>query len=131
MKGTILAVIALAVGCFSTPLFAQQQNTQEVTNAIKALGSQESEMIKNKDAAGIASLFTSDGLLVMLAPKLAAKPGREAIQKHYQSIIDAGATNLLMDAQHVEMRGNDAAWAAGTYSVPSKIRLSKAIGFEC
>jgi ketosteroid isomerase-like protein len=66
---------------------------------------------------GIASLFTSDGLLVMLAPKLSVKVGREAIQKHYEGIIAAGATNLSLEVKQVEARGSDAAWAAGTYSV--------------
>ena len=57
-----LAVIALAVGCFSFTLSAQQQDAQEATNAIKALDAQKSEMIRNKDAADLASCFTSDGL---------------------------------------------------------------------
>ena len=43
----------------------------------------------------------------MLAPKLAVKPGHDAIQKHYQSIIDAGVTNITLEVQHVEMRGNE------------------------
>jgi hypothetical protein len=62
MKGTLVAIIALTVG-LTFPAAAQQQDTQEVTKAIKALSTQESEMIQKKDAAGIASRFTSDGLL--------------------------------------------------------------------
>jgi hypothetical protein len=50
----------------------------------------------------------------MLAPKLAVKPGREAVQKHIQGLLEAGVTNLTTEAQQVEARGNDAAWAAGT-----------------
>jgi uncharacterized protein (TIGR02246 family) len=120
MKGVIFAAILLAVGCFSFPLSAQQQDLQEVMNATKALSAQESEMLRKKDAAGIASLFISDGLLVMIAPKLAVKPGREAIQKHYQDIIDAGATDITLEVQYMEMRGNDAVWVTGTYSVTVK-----------
>jgi uncharacterized protein (TIGR02246 family) len=119
LKGTLFAVIALSIA-LTFAVAAQQQDTQEVTKAIKALGAQESEMIQKKDAAGIASRFTSDGLLVMLAPKLAVKQGHEAIQKHYQAVIDAGATNITSEVQHVEMRGNDMAFAAGTYSVTLK-----------
>ena len=62
-------------------------------NAANALGARESELLGKKDAPGIASLFTSDGLLVMLAPEFAFKPGRDAILKHYQGVIDAGATS--------------------------------------
>ena len=112
MKSTIFAFVVMVIGCISFPTFAQQQDAQELTNAVKALTAQEIEMIRNKDAAGAASLFTSDALLVMLAPKLAVKPGREAVQKHIQGLLEAGVTNLTMEAQQVEARGNDAAWAA-------------------
>jgi hypothetical protein len=111
MKRTILAGALLTFGCFSLPVLAQQQDLQEVMNATNALGARENELLGKKDAAGIASLFTSDGLLVMLAPQFAFKPGRDAILKHYQGIIDAGAT---------ELRGKDSVWAAGTYSVTVK-----------
>ena len=63
MKTAIFAVILLAVGCFSLPIFAQQQDLQEVMNAANALSARENELLSKKDAAGIASLFTSDGLL--------------------------------------------------------------------
>jgi hypothetical protein len=67
MKCAMFAVALLTVGCFSLPIFAQQQDLQEVMNAANALGARENELLGKKDAAGIASLFTSDGLLVMLA----------------------------------------------------------------
>jgi uncharacterized protein (TIGR02246 family) len=120
MKGAIFAVALLAVSCFSLPTFAQQQDLQEVMNAANALGARESELLGKKDAAGIASLFTSDGLLVMLAPQFAFKPGRDAIQKHYQSIIDAGASSITLELKNMELRGNDGVWAAGNYSVTVK-----------
>jgi uncharacterized protein (TIGR02246 family) len=117
MKGAIFAVVFLTVGCFSPPTFAQQQDLQEVMDATNALGGRESELLSKKDAAGIASLFTSDGLLVMLAPQFAFKPGRDAIQKHYQGIIDAGVSNITLELRNLELRGNDGVWAAGNYSV--------------
>jgi hypothetical protein len=117
MKRTILAVVLLTVACFSLPTSAQQQDLQEVMDATKALGARESELLNKKDASGIASLFTSDGLLVMLAPQFAFKPGRDAIQKHYQGIIDAGATSIVLELKNLELRGNDGVWAAGNYSV--------------
>ena len=120
MKRAIFAVVLLTVGCFSLPVFAQQQDLQEVMNAANALSARESELLSKKDAAGIASLFTSDGLLVMLAPQFAFKPGRDAIQKHYQGIIDAGATSITLELKNLELRGNDGVWAAGNYSVTVK-----------
>jgi hypothetical protein len=56
----------------------------------------------------------------MLAPQFAFKPGRDAIQKHYQGIIDAGATSITLELKNVELRGNDGVWAAGTIPSPSK-----------
>jgi ketosteroid isomerase-like protein len=112
MRRTIFAVALLMVGCFALPLFAQQQDLQEVMDAAKALSARESELLSKKDAAGIASLFTSDGLLVMLAPQFAFKPGREAIQKHYQGIIDAGATSIHPRTQ--EPRTTRQRWRMGS-----------------
>ena len=120
MKSAIFAVVLLTLGCFPLPVLAQQQNLQEIMNAANALGARESELLGKKNAAGIASLFTSDGLLVMLAPQFAFKPGRDAIQKHYQGIIDAGATSITLELKNLELRGNDGVWAAGNYSVTVK-----------
>ena len=120
MKRTIVPVVFLTVAFLSFPVFAQQQDLQEVMNAANALSARENELLGKKDAAGIASLFTSDGLLVMLAPQFAFNPGRDAIQKHYQSIIDGGATSITMELKNMELRGNDGVWAAGSYSVTIK-----------
>jgi uncharacterized protein (TIGR02246 family) len=120
MKCTIFAIFVLVIGCCSLPVSAQQQDAQELTNAVADISAREIALTKNKDAAGAASLFTSDALVVMLAPKLAVKPGREAIQRHIQDLIDAGLTNLTIETQQVERRGNDGAWAAGTYTVTVK-----------
>ena len=120
MKATIFAVVFLTIGCFALPICAQQQDLQDVMNAINTLGARENELLRKKDAAGIASLFTSDGLLVMLAPQFAFKPGRDAIQKQYQGIIDAGASNITLELKNLELRGNDGVWAAGKYSVIAK-----------
>src|SRR6516165_2512422 len=100
MKGAMFAVAVLAAGCCTLPTFAQEQDLQEVMNATNALGAKENELLGKKDAAGIASLFTSDALLVMLAPQFAFKPGRDAIQKHYQVIIDGGVTGITLELKN-------------------------------
>jgi uncharacterized protein (TIGR02246 family) len=120
MKSAIFAVGLLAVGCFSLPIFAQQQDLQEIMDAANALGARENELLSKKDAPGIASLFTSDGLLVVLAPQFAFKPGRDAILKHYQGIIEAGATSITLELKNLELRGSDGVWTAGNYSVTVK-----------
>jgi hypothetical protein len=37
MKSTIFAVVVVTLGCFSLPIFAQQQDLQDVMNAANAL----------------------------------------------------------------------------------------------
>ena len=130
MKGAIFAVVLLTVGCFSLPILAQQQDLQEVMNAANALRARESDLLSKKDAAGIASLFTPDGLLVMLAPQFAFKPGRDAVQKHYQSIIDAGATSITLELKNLVPRGEDGLWAAGIYSVTVKDKTIQGSWFK-
>jgi len=120
MKGAMFAAAVLAAGCCTLPTLAQEQDLQEVMNATNALGAKENELLGKKDAAGIASLFTSDGLLLMLAPQFTFKPGRDAIQKHYQGIIDGGVTGITLELKNLELRGNDGIWAAGNYSTTVK-----------
>jgi hypothetical protein len=62
MKSAIFFGALLTVDCFSLPIFAQQQDLQDVMNAANALSARESELLSKKVAPGIASLFTSDGL---------------------------------------------------------------------
>ena len=88
MKATIFAVVLLTIGGLALPICAQQQDLQEVMNAANALGARESELLGKKDAAGIASLFTSDGLLVMLARNSRLSPG----VTQYRNTIKASLT---------------------------------------
>ena len=66
----------------------------------------------------------------MLAPQFAFKPGRDAIQKHYQGIIDAGATSVTLELKNMELRANDGVRAAGNYSVTVKDKPIQAHWFR-
>ena len=92
MKSSIFTVVLLTIGGFSLPICAQQQDLQEVMNAVTALSARENELLTKKDAAGIASLFTSDGLLVMLARSSHLSPG----ETRYRSITKASSTLALL-----------------------------------
>jgi ketosteroid isomerase-like protein len=85
-------------------------------DAANAVSARQSELLSKKDAAGIG-ITLHIRLLVMLAPQFAFKPGRDAISKHYQGIIDAGATSITLQLKNLELRGKDTVWAAGNYSV--------------
>jgi uncharacterized protein (TIGR02246 family) len=96
------------------------QRYVSVLNAINALVAQENELLCKKDATGTAALFKSDGLLVMLAPQFAFNPGRDAIQKHYQGVIDTGASKIALELKNLELRDNEGVWAAGNCSITVK-----------
>ena len=92
MKSAIFAVVLLTLGLLSLPVLARQQDLQDVMNAANALSARESELLSKKDAPGIASLFTSDGLLVMLARSSHLSPGETL----YRSITKASSTLALL-----------------------------------
>jgi hypothetical protein len=85
MKSLIFAVVLLMVGSFSLPILAQQQDLQEIMNATNALGARQNELLGKKDAAGIASLFTSDGLDARSAIRVQARARRhtEALSRDH------------------------------------------------
>jgi ketosteroid isomerase-like protein len=43
--------------------------------------------------------------------------GKAEIQKHYQQLFDAGATNFALKITQVELNGNDTGVMAGDYTV--------------
>ena len=53
MKSAIFAAVLLTLGCFSLPVFAQQQDLQDVMNAANALSARENELLTKKDAAAL------------------------------------------------------------------------------
>ena len=53
MKSSIFTVVLLTVGCFSLPICAQQQDLQEVMNAVTALSARENELLTKKDAQAL------------------------------------------------------------------------------
>ena len=97
-------------------------------DAVNALNARQGELLSKKDAAGIASLFTSDGLLMMLAPEFAFRPGRDAILKHYQGIIDAGASNITLELKTSNYAATMAYGQRETIRSPSKTRPLRVIG---
>jgi len=52
MKGAIFAVVLLTVGCFSLPIFAQQQDLQEVMNAANAVSAGEKRVAEQERCSG-------------------------------------------------------------------------------
>lgn len=68
----------------------------------------------NGDGAGVAVLYTDDAAL--LPPGEARVDGRAAIQAYWQGAIDAGLTDIALQAVEVEEDG-DMAYEVGGFSL--------------
>jgi uncharacterized protein (TIGR02246 family) len=112
----LLSIVAITIGT-ALPAAAQQDSTQDLKAAAAALIAQRVQFYNKKDAAGIASEFTSDAIFVELLPRLEVMRGKAEIQKHYQQLFDAGATSFDQKITQVELNGNEAGMMAGDYSV--------------
>ena len=112
----LLSIVAITIGT-TLPGSAQQNSTQDLTAAAAAVIAQRSELYNKKDAGGIAAEFTEDATFVELLPRLEVMHGKAEIQKHYQQLFDAGATNFSLKITQVELNGNDTGVMAGDYTV--------------
>jgi ketosteroid isomerase-like protein len=111
----LLSIVAIMIGQLSLP--AQQNTPQDFKAAAAAIIAQRGELYGKKDAAGIAAEFTADVIYVELLPRLEVMHGKAEVQKHYQQLIDAGATNFALKITQVEPTGNDSGLMVGDYTV--------------
>ena len=112
----LLSIVAITIGT-ALPGPAQQNRMQDLTAAAAAVIAERSELYNKKDAGGIAAEFTADATFVELLPILEVMHGKAEIQKHYQQLFDAGATNFSQKITQVELNGNDTGVMAGDYTV--------------
>ena len=112
----LLSLVAITIGT-ALPAAAQQNSTQDLKATAEAVMVQRARLYNQKDAAGIAAEFTADAIFVELLPRLEVMHGRAEIQKHYQQLFDAGATDFDLKITRVELDGNQAGVIAGNYSV--------------
>src|ERR1700693_2412078 len=125
----LLSIVAITIGT-ALPAAAQQNSTQELTAAAAAVIAQRSELYNKKDAGGIAAEFTADAIFVELLPRLEVMHGKAEIQKHYQQLFDAGATNFALKITQVELNGNDTGVMAGDYTVVANAKTITGQWFE-
>jgi uncharacterized protein (TIGR02246 family) len=125
----LLSIVAITIGT-ALPATAQQNSTQDLTAAAAAVITQRSELYNKKDAGGIAAEFTTDATFVELLPRLEVMHGKAEIQKHYQQLFDAGATNFSLKITQVELNGNDTGVMAGDYTVFANAKTITGHWFE-
>ena len=125
----LLPIVAITIGT-ALPAAAQQNSTQDLKAAAAAIIAQRDELYGKKDAAGIAAEFTADVIYVELLPRLEVMHGKAEIQKHYQQLFDAGATNFALKITQVELNGNDTGVMAGDYTVVANAKTITGHWFE-
>ncbi|MBV8094178.1 MAG: DUF4440 domain-containing protein [Acetobacteraceae bacterium] len=79
-----------------------------------------SECYKRKDAACAAAVFTDDATFIEVQPDFKMLKGRAQIQRHYQELITANATDLTPTVTTVSVTGKDTGFVGGDYTIVAK-----------
>ena len=110
-----LAGMAAAVAGQSREAVAQSSaaSRPDVRQAVETFVTKYLEIYNKKDAAGLAALYTDDGLLVPPGP---ITTGKQNIEKAWRAVFDAGRTGLHYDIQQVQAEGN-IVWSVGQFTV--------------
>ena len=115
MKSYVPPLVGLAIA-LALPAAAQQmkcEGPQDACRAIEEIGSKYIAAESNHDAAAIAALYTSDGILVVEAPIVT---GRDEIEKLYSDFYKTvKVSNPTVSTDQVHVHGN-MAWGLGSYS---------------
>ena len=110
-----VAGMSAAVAGGGREALAQQaaSGRQDVRQAVEAFVTKYLDVYNKKDAAGVASLYTEDGLLVPPGPIVT---GKQNIEKAWRAVFDAGRTGLRYDIHQVQAEGN-IVWSVGQFTV--------------
>jgi uncharacterized protein (TIGR02246 family) len=108
--GIISAILVIGL---APPTFAQQVDP-DTRQQVERLAATYAENFNKQDAAGIASLYARDGVLVSRAAK-AVKTGAQEIEQTYQSVFKSGINHTDMTVDQVSPLGTDAVIAIGEY----------------
>src|SRR5215472_53062 len=111
--GAFAAVIAIGL---AAPAFAQGvDHKQQIEKIIAAYR----EAWNSHNAAGIAALYTKDGILVTQSPQV-VKNGTQEIEQSYEATFKAGTVNDSATADQIVPLGTDAVMSVGQYHLTAK-----------
>ncbi len=88
--------------------------TREIRDAISTENEKFMSAFSNRDAAGMAALYTDDGQV--LPPNGDFVAGKQAIQAFWQTLMDMGIKEAKLDTLEVEDHG-DTAIEVATYTL--------------
>jgi ketosteroid isomerase-like protein len=105
----LVAPLAIAA---AMPARAAEVSQQELMKAAEMLGKGYDDNYNAKNAAGMAALYASDGVLVSPGPVIR---GADNLKPYYQSRFDAGAGDHLTKISEVHVQG-DGGFGIGQFS---------------
>jgi uncharacterized protein (TIGR02246 family) len=110
-----VTLVSLAVFTMSAPSIAQTDKAgrPDTQQAVTAFVTKYLDTFNKKDASGLATLYTEDGVLVPPGP---IATGRQSIEKAWRATFDAGRTGLKYKIQQIQADGN-LIWSVGQFTV--------------
>jgi len=106
----------IIVIAFTAPGLAQQAD-QSTRQQIERLMATYAENFNKHDAAGIASLYTKDGMLVSSSAAKIVKNGPQEIEEFYQNLFKTGLNHVQTTVDQVFPLGTESAIYLGEYHV--------------
>ena len=98
------SLLALLVGAIAAPALAADVTESELMQAATELGRQYDANYNDKNAAAMAALYSSDG--VLLSPSGSIVRGREALTTYYAQRFASGARGHAIKVVEVHVQGN-------------------------
>jgi uncharacterized protein (TIGR02246 family) len=98
------SLLALLVGAAAAPALAADVTESELMQAATELGRQYDANYNDKNPAGMAALYSSDG--VLLSPSGSIVRGREALTSYYAQRFASGARGHAIKVVEVHVQGN-------------------------
>jgi len=89
----------------------------DLKTAATVLNTQRAELFGKHDSRGAAEMYMPNATYVELLPRLDLMQGREEIQKHFQDLMSAHATEIVATVTSARMNGDGSASIGGDYSI--------------
>ena len=99
----VILMVVLLVGIHCTPT---KIDPAQLRSEIEAANGKFMDAVSKGDAAGLAGLYTDDGML--MPPNADFMKGGEAIQGFFQTLIDMGIQEITLESSEVEGYGDTA-----------------------